>query len=143
MFSITAAAPTFLATFFISLLSQINDPTHVTHLDYQYSPDFLYAAGITFQDGIETPVNSACEDGPSGKSELNNDKIRKSSGNPFLIFALCNIHILSIVLPMDFIIVGGGAAGSILANKIATAFPQKTVLLIEAGGDGFVDTVVK
>lgn len=70
MISIAGITPAFLASFFISLLSQLNDPNHLTHLDYKFSPDFLYHKGITFEDGVETPINSACEDGPSGKSML-------------------------------------------------------------------------
>lgn len=70
MLSITGVTSTFLASFFISLLSQLNDPTHVSHLGYKYSPDFLYFGGRTLKDDVETPINSACEDGPSGKSDL-------------------------------------------------------------------------
>jgi len=36
----------------------------------------------------------------------------------------------------DYVIVGGGSAGCALAARLAEKLPLKTVLLIEAGGDG-------
>ncbi|KAH8648357.1 putative glucose dehydrogenase [Tricladium varicosporioides] len=35
----------------------------------------------------------------------------------------------------DFIIVGGGTSGCLIAARLATALPQKRVLLVEAGGE--------
>ena len=36
----------------------------------------------------------------------------------------------------DYVIVGGGSAGSVVASRVAAAYPDATVLLIEAGTDG-------
>ena len=36
----------------------------------------------------------------------------------------------------DYIVVGGGSSGCALAARLAEKLPLKTVLLIEAGGDG-------
>ncbi|KAI5631117.1 GMC oxidoreductase domain-containing protein [Phthorimaea operculella] len=42
----------------------------------------------------------------------------------------------------DFLVVGAGTAGSLLANRLAKSYPSQTVLVIEAGGDPGLDTEV-
>lgn len=69
MLPISGTTPLFAVSFLISLMSQLSDPNYKTHLDYKLSPDFLYASGVTFKDGVEVPINSACEDGPDGESK--------------------------------------------------------------------------
>lgn len=76
MLSISGTTPVFVASFLISLLSQLNDPSYDTHLDYKLPQDFLYISGITFKDGVETVINSACEDGPKGLCEFKDKKFK-------------------------------------------------------------------
>jgi choline dehydrogenase len=40
------------------------------------------------------------------------------------------------VAAYDYVIIGGGSAGSVVASRLAAARPAATVLLIEAGSDG-------
>lgn len=42
----------------------------------------------------------------------------------------------------DYVIVGGGTAGCVIASRLAAALPQKKILLIEAGPSDFMDNRV-
>lgn len=60
--------------FMLNLLNQLSDPNWSTHDDFVYSPDFMWNSGTTFVKGVEKPITSACEGGPSGQCEsLNNN----------------------------------------------------------------------
>lgn len=39
----------------------------------------------------------------------------------------------------DYVIVGGGTAGCVIASRLAESLPQKRILLIEAGPSDFMD----
>lgn len=39
----------------------------------------------------------------------------------------------------DYVVVGGGTAGCVIASRLAEALPQKRILLIEAGPSDFMD----
>lgn len=56
-----------LVPFLTLLLTQLDNPEYESYLDHQFSSDFLTNDGITFVDGVETPIKSACEIGPSGE----------------------------------------------------------------------------
>jgi choline dehydrogenase-like flavoprotein len=36
-------------------------------------------------------------------------------------------------MPYDYIVVGGGTAGCLLASRLANGLPQKSILVLEAG----------
>lgn len=42
----------------------------------------------------------------------------------------------------DYVIVGGGTAGCVIASRLAEHLPQKKILLIEAGPSDFMDDKV-
>lgn len=44
-----------------------------------------------------------------------------------------------LVPEFDFIVVGSGPGGSVVANRLAMEFPTKTVVVVEAGGEAPVN----
>lgn len=53
--------------FLYNLLNQLSSPLWPTHQDYEYSPDFMWNSPVTFIDGVEKEIPSACIGGPSGQ----------------------------------------------------------------------------
>jgi hypothetical protein len=53
--------------FFLNLLAQLSNPDWPTSQDYVYSPDFMWNSGVTYSNGVEKPIPSACAGGPSGQ----------------------------------------------------------------------------
>lgn len=57
------------------------------------------------------------------------------------MFRLCRLYKIAVSLSaaphqhFNYIVVGGGTAGCLLANRLAAADPTRRVLLVEAGGD--------
>jgi hypothetical protein len=47
------------------LMNQLSDPNYPTHQDYIYSPDFMWNSGVTYSNGVEKTIPSACAGGPS------------------------------------------------------------------------------
>lgn len=54
-------------TFMSFLLSQLSNVNWLTHQKYVYSPDFMWNNGVTFDNGVEKEIPSACVGGPSGQ----------------------------------------------------------------------------
>jgi glycine/D-amino acid oxidase-like deaminating enzyme len=52
------------------------------------------------------------------------------------------IILLSPVPIFDYIIVGSGPGGSTVAYRLTKEFPERKVLLIEAGGEPAIESVV-
>jgi len=46
------------------------------------------------------------------------------------------VSVTELAAEYDYVIVGGGSAGCVVASRLAAAEPQATVLMIEAGPDG-------
>lgn len=58
---------------------------------------------------------------------------------PLFIMATTNDFPASDVNAYDYVIVGGGTAGCVIASRLAQYLPNKRILLIEAGPSDYMD----
>lgn len=53
--------------FMLFLLNQLSSPDWPSHQNYVYSSDFMWNSKITYVNGVEKEIPSACSGGPNGK----------------------------------------------------------------------------